>query len=47
MKGYDRALPSFSQYINKAFALRRHLATLQDGRRDSMFPPGTAFSAVF
>lgn len=47
MKEYDQALPSFFQYINKVFAFRRHLATLQDGRRQPEFPPAAVFQAVF
>jgi hypothetical protein len=47
MKERTHSLPSFSAWLNKGFALRRHAARMTDARLDPEISPSSVFLALF
>ena len=47
MKEKLHTLPSFSNYLNKGFALRAHAQQMADARTDPEISPASVFLALF
>ena len=46
MKERSHSLVSFSTYLNKGFAVRRHAAQMADARTDPEISPASVFLAL-